>query len=461
MIVRAAALFLKVNAVRTKHINSISGGYTMAEEDIYGNKRRYEFLVSRLDDLALPPDERKKTWKHMKYGRYWVKNRENLKYFRRLIDMMEVDDLSYIRRRRNVEWMNIICHSTEKDLNDCDREDIDKIVTHARKTLNPESQAYFIQRIKHFWKRLLPDKDERGRIDDTVFPYVIRHLKPRCDKSRERMRQDKLTWEEYQQIVSYFSKDPRLQAYITLAHESLGRPQEILYRRMRDVELHDNYAKVWVSDHGKEGTGFLQCIDSFPYVAKWYNQHPMKKDPDTFFFVNLGNKNRMKQMNPLSINKELRKACKDLGIEKRITCYSLKRNGVTFRRLRGDTDMQIQHAARWTSTRQLKIYDLSSHDDAFELELKKRGIIPQGKEELKEQIKTCTFCGERHGMTEDICSKCIRPLDRNKLKEQSDTKDAEVLRMRQQLADMETKFDTLLRQLKEGAIEVINRQIES
>ena len=75
--------------------------------------------------------------------------------------------------------------------------------------------------------------------------------------------------------------------------------------------------------------------------------------------------NRCKQMKPKNVNKMIRKACKDLQIDKPITCYSLKRNGVTMRRLRGESDVEIQHAARWTSTKQLKTYDLSSQDEAF------------------------------------------------------------------------------------------------
>jgi hypothetical protein len=46
-----------------------------------------------------------------------------------------------------------------------------------------------------------------------------------------------------------------MQAYISLAVESLARPQELLYLKVRDVETHENYARISISEHGKEGIG--------------------------------------------------------------------------------------------------------------------------------------------------------------------------------------------------------------
>ena len=194
------------------------------------------------------------------------------------------------------------------------------------------------------WKTLFFERDEKGLPDDTRIPYVVRHLKTRAERSRERGREDRLTLEEFEKLVVYFSKDPRLQAYLTLAFESLARPQELLYLRIKDVQFFDDFAKIYVSQHGKEGTKLIQCIDSFLYVQKWFRIHPNRRSKDAYLFTTHGGN---KQLTPYNINKMLRVACKNLGIDKRITCYSLKRNGVTFRRLRGESDVEIQHAAGW------------------------------------------------------------------------------------------------------------------
>ena len=197
--------------------------------------------------------------------------------------------------------------------------------------------------MKHIWKNLFPDKDEKGREDETMVPYVVRHLSAKIDKSREKLRNDRLNFDEYENIVGYFSKDVRLQCYVTLAQESLGRPQEILYIKIRDIQLYDNYAKLYISEHGKEGCGFLLCIDSYPFLIKWLEVHPFKNNPDAYLFITTTRQSPQRQLTPYTINMHLRNACEVLSIKKKITCYSLKRNGVTFRKARGESDVEIQH----------------------------------------------------------------------------------------------------------------------
>ncbi|MEK6942504.1 MAG: site-specific integrase [Nanoarchaeota archaeon] len=389
----------------------------MAEDDIYHNERIYGRFKKNLDQFVVKPEERQEVTKR---GKYYCKNKDNLVYFEQLFKVFEAKDLSYVRRNRLLMSMRLICNSTDKDLKDLEREDVNSIVSFMHTSYkSPKSKSDFIRDLKHMWKVLFPEKDERERIDDTLVPYPVRHLSPKIDKSKEKRRGDKVTFEEFEKVVSFFSNDPRMQFYLTLSLESLGRPQEILYTKVKDVELYDNYAKIWISEHGKEGTGFLQCIDSYPYLIKWLEQHPLKKNKDAFLFVNLSDREFGQQFKPKNINNKIHTACKYLGIEKPVTAYSLKRNGVTFRRLRGDSDLEIQHAARWTSNKQLKTYDLSQHDESFKIELVKRGLVQDEKyKELQPKIKDCLFCNVKNGFTSETCNNCKRPLDRTKIQDQ-------------------------------------------
>ena len=377
----------------------------MAEEDIYGSKRKYEASVRNFEKLVEPtakPTLRKKR-------RYFCQNSENIAYFNRLHTLFESLDLSYIRRSRLLQTLLFITFETKKNLASCTREDIDQIVAAAhRVNVSPRSKETVILNIKWIWRTLFPEKDERGRIEDGVVPYPVRHVSSKVDKSRQRLRNDRLTLQEYERLVSYFNQDAEMQAYITLAVESLGRPQEICYTRIRDVELHENYARLWISSHGKEGTKFLQCIDSYPYLVKWYSQHPHQVDENAFLFLALNERDR--QLTPPNINKKLRNACRRLGIDKRITAYSLKRNGVTFRRLRGDSDVEIQHAAGWTSTKQLQTYDLSTADDVFKNQLVRRGLVSSKDPTPDHGLKNCV-CGAQVGFSERVCDQCKRVVD--------------------------------------------------
>ena len=97
-----------------------------------------------------------------------------------------------------------------------------------------------------------------------------------------------LTFAEFERFIAYFASDKRMQAYLFLALESLARPQELLYLRIRDVQFFDNYAKIYVSQHGKEGTKLIQCIDSFYYIQQWFCEHPNRKNKDAFLFTTNG-----------------------------------------------------------------------------------------------------------------------------------------------------------------------------
>lgn len=403
----------------------------MAENDIYNSKGKYERFKGALSILTKAEPGRK----------YVCKNPDNLAYFQKLFLRFEAQDLSYVRRLRLLHVLKIVVHNTSKELKDLARDDIDAIVTFVNERMSAKTISDFKVDIKFIWKSILPDSDERGRSDETVHPYVVRHLKTNIDKSREIGRKDRLSWPEFEKIVAYFSNKPCLQAYLMLALESLGRPQELLWRRIKDVELYDNYAKIHLTSHGKEGVGLLQCIDSYSYVTAWLNKHPYRNDPESFLFVNeVGN-----QLTPIVINKHLRIAFKKLGIHKPVTCYSLKRNGVSFRRLRGDSDVEIQKAARWTSTKQLKTYDLTDQEDAFKLELIKRGIVEPGPEHahLRPKTQPCVYCKTPNKFTDVTCHVCNRPLDRKKVMKLEREKELEALHEFMSIPQIKQLFKTV------------------
>ena len=179
---------------------------------------------------------------------------------------------------------------------------------------------------------------------------------------------------------------------------------------------------------------------------EWFQLHPFKNDPNAFFFINKRGRGNYEQMKNNYINKLLKHACKTLKIEKDITCYSLKRNGVTFRRQKGDSDIQIQHAARWTSTKQLKIYDQSTQEDALKIELQKRGMVQEKRETFASAVKHCMFCAYSNGFTADFCTNCKRPLDRQKIEEMAQTHERMMNNeMLQRLDRMERMFEKAVR----------------
>ncbi|MEW5911315.1 MAG: tyrosine-type recombinase/integrase [Thermodesulfobacteriota bacterium] len=408
----------------------------MAENDIYNSEKRYSEFKENLDELLKKPKASSKR-------KYYCRNPANLKYYKKLFLLFETKDISYIRRMRLFQTLKLITYSTEHDLAGCQRPEINKIVSFMHSVYkSPKSKSDFIKDIRHLWKSLFPEKDEKGREDETIVPYVVRHLSAKMDKSREKLRNDRLDFEEYEKLVGYFSKDARLQCYITLAHESLGRPQEILYIKIRNIELFDNHAKLYISEHGKEGCGFLLCIDSYPYLMKWLESHPFKSDPNAYLFILSVKQGPKRQLNPVAINMHLKKACAALGINKSITCYSLKRNGVTFRKIMGESDVEIQHVARWTSTKQISTYDYTNQEDMLKKQLARKGLLEPDKGHVNNtpKTKTCKFCNSVSGFTDKFCHNCKRPLDRKDLAA-SVSEGQEIIKIRSELENIQKQLN--------------------
>jgi hypothetical protein len=150
-----------------------------------------------------------------------------------------------------------------------------------------------------------------------------------------------------------------------------------------------------------------------------------------------------------------------LKINKRVTCYSFKRNGVTFRRLRGDSDATIQHTARWTSTKKLKTYDYSNQDETFKIELAKRGLLKDKKfKEYQVTTKRCLYCEHINGIADDVCVNCKRPLDREKIIAEAESKEKELKDLKKQMEELPQLINELISQKTEHLEEALKKKIK-
>ena len=424
----------------------------MAENDIYNNQELYyRFLESvgvKKNDLIR--DGRQSIF----YDVFQSLNisQSNSLYFKRLATEFEKNDISYIRRLKYMRILKYVIESNKsKDIKKLNRDDIDSFLVSALQSYKAKSSRQeLIRSIKYLWKTLIPEEDEKGRIDHTIVPYVVRHLKVTHynDKSREKRRKDLISYDDLTKLLNYFHNDIRLQAYIMIAFETLARPQELLYRRIKDLDMFENYAKLHISDHGKVGIGMVAIIDSYAYLLKWLDIHPRKDDPEAWLFSTTAKNKTFSQLTNANINKHLRIACKHLGI-KQITCYSLKRNGVTFRRLRGDSDAEIQHIARWTSTKQLQTYDKSDQEDILKIQLAKRGLLKEDKLEFYyPKERECVFCSAKNPFHKEFCDTCKRPLDTTKIKEMDRTREVEFIAMKRNIEILQRNMHKIQNLLK-------------
>ena len=403
----------------------------MVQDDAYGNKQRYERFKNGLDIFLLSPTQRfEKLGRKLRNDKYYCKNPDNLKYFEFLFRRFEAKDLSYIRRLRVIGTFKIVCHFAEKDVKTFDQDDIDSIVAEMHKIYRSvESKRSFIKNIKNIWRILFPETDDKGRKDSTKVPYAVRHLK-RSDiaKSQERAR-DILTPNEVDNLFRYFQDKPQIQCFLALLYDGLLRPQEAIYLKLKDIEMLDSSIRVHVREHGKEGIG-ISWVDAigYGYVQKWYLFHPHQETkPCSPFLFSESNYNSFGKFSLRKANERLKKACKDLDLDKRVNLYDLNRAGITHALLRGVPSIVIQKKRRWSSLKQLKVYDHSTSMNVMESELIRLGLKePSNKNEeaLAPKLKLCVFCNTKNGFSEEVCFQCKRPLDRKRIQEQVERTEA-------------------------------------
>lgn len=382
----------------------------MSTNDLYNSEQKYYRWVELIRTKALLQPSERRT-RH-------ILNKENLSYFEKLLTHTQAKDLSYVRRVKLFSRLLAICSLTKKNLADCTREDLDKIVSaFHEQNKTPTSKKDAIKTTKYLWRVLLPETDEKGRVDDTIIPYPTRHLTTKIHKSQEKDRNERYTMNELKRILEYFTRDPVYQAYLTAIHESFTRPQELAYLKIRDFTFYDNYSTARVSSHGKGGTKTIQFeLLSHPYIVQWYNKHPFKSDKDAYFFVN----SRGRQLTPFAVRKRLIKACQELNIDKNLTAYSFKRNGITFARLQGVPSKIIVVKAGWSNSKQLDTYDIGTTDEALQQHRINLGLEVDKKARQKEkklQGKECIFCKTLNIATAEICTTCQRPLDREAIQQ--------------------------------------------
>lgn len=356
----------------------------MAENDIYNSKGRYQRLKRSIKEFY-------SKGKKSKNGKYYPLNKSNIKYFDKLISNFEFTDISYINRNKKLQYFKQILSYTKKNLKDIndndDRDEINKIIARARKVFSEKSIRYFISEFKTIWKILFPERDEKGREDESRMPYVVKHLSTKIDRSKQKERLDRISVKEYNDIIDALSFDSRVQFFCSLIYDSFGRPQEILYLKIKNVEIFDNYAKIRITEHGKEGTGLLRCINSFPYLIKHLKEHPNKNNPEAWLFCNKVGKTKYGQMTVFNANKIIKLACKKIGLNKPITGYSFKRNGISNARLDPNiNDKDIQDRARWITSVQLQTYDITAQEESFRAELIRKGLINGDNFPKKEKI---------------------------------------------------------------------------
>lgn len=370
----------------------------MATEDAYGNRARFERRLQEMPSWAEPPEGYPGRGRRRYRRKYQVVNPKNLPLFPRIAEVMAARDLSYVRRNRYLDVLLFMLSNTDKELGDCTQQDVDRIIAAGhRANLTRASKATFLAMMDVVLKTLVP-----GRFT----------VEKRVERAVER-EVDRVTFDEVRLIVRYLRDDHLFRAYVTTILETYIRPQELVWRTMKDVTVvrkHGipRYAKVSVSSHGKKGIKNVVIKDTLGYFMEWLQRHPHAEDPDAYLFPSMQDLRSL--LKPTNATNKLKKIRRRLGIKGRLGSYELKSRGITFACLRYDPPKLIQARARWANLDPLPTYDKSTSDQVLEADLARDGLLDEVS--LVEPFirpKDCP-CGAVVGFAELDCPSCGREM---------------------------------------------------
>ena len=244
------------------------------------------------------------------------------------------------------------------------------------------------------------------------YPDCIKWMKIRCNDEK------KYPWvnitEEDSIAMVKVCENPRDRAIIMCLTESNGRIGEVATPQIKHLKKTE-YGYSVLFD-GKTNERPIPLIASAPYITDHLNSHPDKDNPEAYLWPRLHGKNAGKPMDYDNFRMMLQRRAKRAGVNKRVNPHSFRHAGATrlWKVLKNDP-MAMNRYHGWSPNSNMwKIYLHLSEEDVKDPLLEFYGIKKK-EEKVTSHLKpkVCRSCQQVNGITNAVCEKCGKPLDKN------------------------------------------------
>jgi len=186
---------------------------------------------------------------------------------------------------------------------------------------SPWTKATYKSMLKRFYKWLKNTEDE--------FPAEVKWMKTVVKLSDRKLpaNGDLLTEEEVKKLIN-LADHPRDKALISTLYESGARIGELATLQIGNVKV-DEYGAI-LNVEGKTGARPIRIVSSFPYLATWMQNHPLKDDANAPLWINVGTKRHNLLMQYPNILYMLKMLFKKAGIQKRFNPHMFRHSRATF-----------------------------------------------------------------------------------------------------------------------------------
>ena len=224
-------------------------------------------------------------------------------------------------------------------------------------------------------------------------PSCIAWIKTNNHPNKNVKPDNMITEEEIEKLVGVL-KNARDKALTYALYDSGCRIGELLTLRNKDIEF-DEYGAI-LSVTGKTGYRKVRVVgNSISYLREWQNAHPIRDDPNAWFFCGIESENRGKKLEHANVYKFMRKGLHDAKIERRIYPHLFRHTRATILASRVteaplEAQMGWVHGSRMTQT----YVHLSGRDQDIAI-LKAYGIAVKKEKPIESQKPSlCPRCKE-------------------------------------------------------------------
>ena len=309
--------------------------------------------------------------------------------------------LSKARMLRYLNDIPRVAKKLDKDFEKVKKTDIEKIMAEIETMdLAPATKTSYAVSLKKFYKWLNGGEE---------YPKSVKWLRTTEKENNNKLPEDLLNDEEVKKMIEV-ALNSRDRALISVLWESGCRIGELLSMQIKHVSFEKGFTRININ--GKTGMRRVPLIDSTPYLAEWFENHPYKNNPNASLWVSIGTVNQHQPFEYAACRKMLKELANKAGIKKAVNPHALRHGRATIN-ANHFTEAQMNQYFGWKQGSDIsRIYVHMSGRDVDNAILKMKGI--KTEEETSEKTllpKNCSRCGTINKATGKFCIRCGAVLD--------------------------------------------------
>lgn len=242
------------------------------------------------------------------------------------------------------------------------------------------------------------------------YPPEVSWLKTGIKIHRHKLPEELLTEEEIKLMLEHCSCE-RDRALLSLLYETGARVSEIGGLKLKHVVFENSFCKVLL--FGKTGARRIPVFTSKPYITKWLDVHPDKKNSDSPLFTKRVKGNYIKtHVTYSTIRALLIRIAKASGITKPVNPHNFRHSRAT--KLASDfTESQLKQYMGWTQDSGMASVYVHLNGKHLEEAVKKLyGLKTEEKDSSESVLKPveCMVCKISNESIANFCQRCGNPL---------------------------------------------------